>query len=95
MDPHSNKQELAVYLYACKQLGVKQEECITVEDSNSGATAAMFAGILLVDYVGVYGIEVGKEKMDSMAKILTEECKAATIMYNWSEFPEILKKLEA
>jgi len=76
-------------------LGVKPEECITVEDSKSGATAAMRAGIPLIAYVGVYGIEDGKEKMEQMAKLLTEQCKATAVMYDWKEFPEILKKIEA
>ena len=65
-----------------------------MQDSKSGATAAMRAGIPLIGYVGVYGIEEGKEKMEQMAKILTEQCNAAVIMYDWKEFPELLKKVE-
>ncbi|KIW19334.1 hypothetical protein PV08_03628 [Exophiala spinifera] len=95
LNPPSSKPDPKIYLYACEQLGVKPEECITVEDSKSGATAAMRAGIPLVGYVGVYGIEEGKEKMEQMAKLLKEQCNAAAIMYDWKEFPEILKKLEA
>ncbi|KAK5449323.1 HOG (high osmolarity glycerol) pathway protein [Exophiala xenobiotica] len=95
LDPPSSKPDPKIYLYACEQLGVKPSECITVEDSKSGATAAMRAGIPLIAYVGVYGVEDGKEKMEQMAKLLTEQCKAAAVMYHWDEFPEILKKLEA
>ncbi|KAL6241519.1 hypothetical protein RBB50_011542 [Rhinocladiella similis] len=95
LNPPSSKPDPKIYLYACEQLGVKPEECITVEDSKSGATAAMRAGIPTIGYVGVYGIEDGKEKMEQMAKILTEQCNAAAIMYDWKDFPEILKKLEA
>lgn len=94
LDPPSSKPDPAVYLYACKQLGVKPEECVTVEDSKSGATAAMRAGIPLIAYVGIYGIEEGKEKMDKMAKVLTDETKADAVMYDWKEFPAILKKIE-
>ncbi|KAF2100034.1 phosphoglycolate phosphatase [Rhizodiscina lignyota] len=94
LNPPSSKPDPKIYLYACEQLGVKPEECVTVEDSRSGATAAMRAGIPLIGYVGVYGIEEGKEKMDQMAKILTEQCKADVIMYDWKEFPECLKKIE-
>jgi len=93
-DGPSSKPDPKIYLYACEQLGVKPSQCLTVEDSKSGATAAMRAGIPLIGYVGVYGIEDGKEKMDQMAKILTEQCKAAVIMYDWKEFPECLKKIE-
>lgn len=95
LNPPSSKPDPAIYNYACKQLGVKNEECVTVEDSKSGATAAMRAGIPLIGYVGVYGIEEGKEKMEEMAKLLTEQCNAKVIMYDWKEFPECLKKIEA
>ena len=94
LNPPSSKPDPAIYNYACKQLGVKNEECITVEDSKSGATAAKRANIPLIGYVGVYGIEDGPEKMEQMAKLLTEECGARAIMYDWKDFPEILKKVE-
>ena len=83
LDPPSSKPDPAIYNYACKQLGVKNEDTVTVEDSKSGATAAMRAGIPLIGYVGVYGIEDSKEKMEEMAKVLTEQCKANVIMYDW------------
>lgn len=91
----SSKPDPAIYHYACQQLGVKESEAITVEDSKSGATAAMRAGIPCIGYVGIYGIEDGKEKMEQMAKILTEQTKCVEIMYDWADFPEILKKVEA
>jgi len=95
LNPPSSKPDPKIYLYACEQLGVKPSECVTVEDSKSGATAAMRAGIPLIGYVGVYGIEEGKEKMEEMASLLTKECKADAIMYDWKEFRDILEKIEA
>ncbi|KAH7069108.1 HAD-superfamily hydrolase-like protein [Paraphoma chrysanthemicola] len=95
LNPPSSKPDPAIYLYAAEQLGVKPSEAITVEDSKSGATAAMRAGIPCIGYVGIYGIEEGKEKMEQMAKLLTEETKCAAIMYDWKEFQECLKKVEA
>jgi len=95
LTPPSSKPDPKIYFYACEQLGVKPEECVTVEDSRSGATAAMRAGIPLIGYVGVYGVEDGEEKMEEMAKVLTETCGAKAIMYHWSEFQECLKKIEA
>ncbi len=74
---------------------MKPEECLTVEDSRSGATAGMRANIPLIAYVGIYNIEDGKEKMEQMANTLTKECKATAVMYDWKEFPECLKKIEA
>jgi HAD superfamily hydrolase (TIGR01509 family) len=94
LNPPSSKPDPAVYNFAMKELGVKPEECITVEDSKSGATAAMRANIPLIGYVGVYGIEDGPEKMEQMAKVLKEQCGAKVIMYDWKEFPEVMKKME-
>ncbi|KAF2473620.1 HAD-like protein [Lindgomyces ingoldianus] len=95
LSPPSSKPDPAIYIHACKELGVKPEECVTVEDSKSGATAAMRANIPCIGYVGIYGIEEGKEKMEQMAKLLTEETKCAAIMYDWSEFQDCLKKIES
>ncbi|KAF1846536.1 HAD-superfamily hydrolase-like protein [Cucurbitaria berberidis CBS 394.84] len=95
LDPPSSKPDPAIYLYAAEQLGVKPHEAITVEDSKSGATAAMRAGIPCIGYVGIYGIEEGKDKMEQMAKLLTDETKCAAIMYDWKEFQDCLKKVEA
>lgn len=94
LDPPSSKPDPAIYLHACKQLKVKPSECVTVEDSKSGATAALRAGIPLIAYVGVYNEEEGEEKMNQMAKKLTQECKADAVMYDWSEFPECMKKID-
>jgi len=95
LDPPSSKPDPKIYNYACEQLGVKNARCVTVEDSKSGATAAMRAGIPCIAYVGIYGIEEGKEKMEKMAKLLSEECKCQAVMYDWKEFPECLKKIES
>lgn len=95
LDPPSSKPDPAIYFHACKELGVKPEECLTVEDSKSGATAAMRAGIPLIAYVGIYKIEDGDEKMKEMANTLTEQTKAKTVMYDWKEFPECLKTIES
>jgi len=95
LNPPSSKPDPKIYLYACEQLGVKPEETITVEDSKSGATAAMRAGIPCIGYVGVYGLEEGEEKMKQMEKTLKEQCNCVEIMHDWKQFPDILKKIEA
>jgi len=95
LDPPSSKPDPAIYLHACKVLGVKPEDCVAVEDSKSGATAAMRAGIPCIGYVGVYGLEDGEEKMKQMEQVLSEQCKCKVIMRNWSEFPECMKAVEA
>jgi HAD superfamily hydrolase (TIGR01509 family) len=95
LNPPSSKPDPAIYLHACKELGVKPEECVTVEDSKSGATAAMRAGIPCIGYVGVYKLEEGAEKEQQMVKTLREQCNCVEIMHDWKEFPELLKKVEA
>ncbi|KIX92686.1 uncharacterized protein Z520_11538 [Fonsecaea multimorphosa CBS 102226] len=95
LNPPSSKPDPKIYLYACEQLGVKPEECITVEDSKSGATAAMRAGIPCIGYVGVYKLEDGEEKEQQMAKVLKEQCNCVEIMYDWKDFPKILEKIES
>lgn len=95
LNPPSSKPDPAIYLHACKVLGVKPEDTVTVEDSKSGGTSAMRAGVPLIGYVGVYKVEDGEEKMNQMAKVLTEQCGAKVIMYHWNEFQDCLKKIEA
>ncbi|KAF2765852.1 HAD-like protein [Teratosphaeria nubilosa] len=95
MPKPSSKPDPAIYLFACEKLGVKPEETLTVEDSKSGATAAMRAGIPLIGYVGIYGIEDGKEKEEQMAKTLTDVTKASFIMRDWKEFPEAVRMIES
>ncbi|KXL43094.1 hypothetical protein M433DRAFT_145435 [Acidomyces richmondensis BFW] len=94
LNPPSSKPDPAIYFHACKELGVKPEETLTVEDSKSGATAGMRAGIPLIAYVGIYNIEEGEKKMKQMADILTEQCKAKVVMYDWKEFPKCVAKIE-
>lgn len=95
LDPPSSKPDPKIYLYACEQLGVKPEECVTVEDSKSGATAAMRANIPCIGYVGIYEIEEGEKKMKQMEKVLTEDTKCKVIMYDWKDFDKCLEKVES
>ena len=94
MVPPTSKPDPAVYLYACEQLGVKPEECVAIEDSRSGATAAMRAGIHLLGYVGPYYDEGGVEKVKQMERTLREDCKAEGVMHHWKEFEECLRMVE-
>ena len=90
----TSKPNPAIYLHACKVIGVRPSDCVAIEDSRSGATAAKNAKIPLIGYVGPY-LDEGKEKQEAIAKMLSEECGAITIMWHWREFEECLKKVEA
>jgi len=94
LEKPTSKPDPAIYLHACKEIGVAPGECVAIEDSRSGATAAKNAKIPLIGYVGPYGDE-SKEKQDEMAKMLTEECGAIAVMYHWNEFWDCMKKVEA
>jgi HAD superfamily hydrolase (TIGR01509 family) len=94
MDKPSSKPDPLIYNFACEKLGVKNEQAVTVEDSKSGATAAMRANIPCIGYVGIYGLEDGKEKMEEMAKVLREQTKCKAIMYDWKDFQKHLQEIE-
>ena len=87
----TSKPDPAIYLYACKTLGVHPSACIAVEDSRSGATAAMKAGIHLLGYVGCYEDE---EEREYVGKVLRNECGAKEIMRDWRDFEECVRSIE-
>ena len=94
LDPPTSKPNPAIYLHACEKLGVKPGECVAIEDSKSGATAAKNAKIPLIGYVGPYYDEGGPEKVKQMEKLLLEECGAVVVMHDWKEFDQCLEKVE-
>lgn len=86
----TSKPNPAVYIHAMQTIGVKPEDCVTVEDSKSGATSAVRANIPCIAYVGAY---LTRMERDQVAKTLTEVgCKV--VMYHWSEFFDCLKKIQ-
>lgn len=89
----TSKPDPAIYLHACKVIGVEPGQCVAVEDSKSGATAAKNAKIPLIGYVGSYEDE-GLEHMAKIEKMLIEECGAIAVMRDWSEFEGCLRKVE-
>ncbi|RFU28305.1 hypothetical protein B7463_g8047, partial [Scytalidium lignicola] len=87
----TSKPDPAVYLHAMKSLGVQPPECLAIEDSRSGATAAVRAGITTVGYVGSYE---GEEKQKEMAKMLSS-VGCVKVMKHWREFEGVLGTIEA
>jgi beta-phosphoglucomutase-like phosphatase (HAD superfamily) len=72
-----------------KVLGKIPEECVAVEDSKSGATAAFRANIKTIGYTGSYETE----KQDEMRKVLTD-AGCVVVMNDWTEFEGALGKIE-
>ncbi|KAK2628401.1 hypothetical protein QTJ16_001504 [Diplocarpon rosae] len=86
LEKPTSKPDPAIYLFAMEKLGVKAEECVAVEDSKSGATAAFRAGIRTIGYVGAY--EPHEEV--KMSQVLTD-AGCVVIMKDWSEFDSALE----
>ncbi|PBP15957.1 hypothetical protein BUE80_DR013304 [Diplocarpon rosae] len=82
----TSKPDPAIYLFAMEKLGVTAAECVAVEDSKSGATAAFRAGIKTIGYVGAY--EPNEE--ETMRKVLTD-AGCVVVMNDWSEFDRALE----
>ncbi|KAJ3866249.1 haloacid dehalogenase-like hydrolase family protein [Lentinula novae-zelandiae] len=84
----TSKPDPAIYLFACEKLGAPPATCVAVEDSKSGATSAIRAGIPVIAYVGSYETP---EKRNEMAKSL-KDIGAAAVMYDWAEFENCLEQ---
>lgn len=84
----TSKPDPAVYLFAMDKLGAKPEECVAVEDSKSGTTSAVRAGIRTIGYVGPYEGEE-REKMRGVLR----EAGAGVVMEDWSEFGKCLEEI--
>lgn len=78
-----------VYYLALKTLGLAPEEMIVVEDSITGATAAIGAGLNVIGFTGASHIQPGHENKLSALGV-------TTIAANMNDLKEILlKHLEA
>lgn len=85
----TSKPDPAIYIHAMKVLNKTPEECVAVEDSKSGATAAFRAKIKTIGYTGSY--EPAEE--EKMRKVL-EDAGCVVVMKDWSEFDGALAKIE-
>ncbi|KAK7015504.1 hypothetical protein VNI00_019119 [Paramarasmius palmivorus] len=86
----TSKPDPAIYLHACKVLGVEPANAVAVEDSKSGTLSAVRAGIPVIAYVGSYETP---EKQKEMANALKEQ-GAKVVMYDWKKFDECLKAID-
>ncbi|TDZ47168.1 6-phosphogluconate phosphatase [Colletotrichum trifolii] len=89
-EPVSSKPDPAVYLHALDALAKTAGECVAVEDSPSGATAATRAGILTVGYVGACDEPEDAEAL----RVALEEAGCRLVMGHWAEFAGLLRRIE-
>jgi HAD superfamily hydrolase (TIGR01509 family) len=90
LEKPTSKPDPAIYLHAMKVLGKTAEECVAVEDSKSGATAAFRANIKTIGYTGSYE----KDEEEKMRQVLTD-AGCVVVMKDWSEFEGCLDKIES
>ncbi|KAK5046306.1 hypothetical protein LTR84_008449 [Exophiala bonariae] len=87
----TSKPDPAIYLHVLDKYDVKPEECVAIEDSMSGATAAVRAKIPLIGYVGAYLTDAKKDEITD--KFASLGC--TVVMRHWSEFEKCLAAIEA
>lgn len=75
-----------VYLYAASELGVKPAECLVVEDSQSGVTAAHSAGMQVIGFLGASHIPDSHEKT-------VREVGAFTVASSMEELAQIFAEV--
>jgi len=55
---HKGKPDPAIFLYAAQQVGSRPEQCLVIEDSPYGITAAKRAGMKCIGLATTYGSEM-------------------------------------
>lgn len=89
MPAPSSKPDPAIYTFALAQLGKSAGSALAVEDSRSGTTSAVRAGITTVGYLGAYP----PEEREAMGKVL-RDAGAVLNIDSWDEFGDALDKLQ-
>jgi HAD superfamily hydrolase (TIGR01509 family) len=84
----SSKPDPRVYLEALSGMGLDAHYCVAVEDSLTGARAAVGAGITVIGYLGAYPTEEQAHIRKAMRKLGVK-----VIITDWSQFEAALAKL--
>jgi len=88
--PPTSKPDPQIYIDAYEAFGVRPENCLTIEDSRSGAMSAINAKINVVGYVWPYA----EEEKAGVRKVLNN-CGANVLMEHWNEWDQCLKVVES
>ena len=75
-----------IFLYAAEQLGIQPSDCIVIEDSVGGVTAARAAGCIAIGFTGAGHIQPGHE-----ARL--REAGAAHVVASFAELDRIVRPL--
>ena len=74
-----------VYLHAAKTLGVAPDQCLVVEDSQSGVTAAHRAGMTVIGFLGASHIPAGHGEIVKQAGAWATAANAEELKNIFSE----------
>ena len=75
-----------IFLHAAQELGVKAEECVVIEDSVGGVTAARAAGATAIGLTAAGHIQIGDD-----ARLL--EAGARYVVHSFDEALEVIRPL--
>ncbi|WP_227367633.1 HAD family hydrolase [Halomonas sp. M20] len=82
------KPDPDVYQLAARTLGYAPEECLVVEDSVSGVTAAHAAGMTVIGFIGASHIEPGHDRRLEQAgawHVMSDMRELASLVQRWRE----------
>jgi HAD superfamily hydrolase (TIGR01509 family) len=84
----SSKPEPRVYLEALSALGLDAHQCLAIEDSRTGAQAAISAGITVLGYLGAYP----KSEQGHIRKAM-RAIGVKSFITNWDQFEQVVTDL--
>ncbi|WP_281614465.1 HAD-IA family hydrolase [Flammeovirga sp. SubArs3] len=85
-DVENPKPAPDIYLFAAKKIGIDPKEIIVIEDSKSGAKAAVDAGMYVIGFTGASHILEGHEQV-------LNDVGVKHVIQNMSELPPLIKKI--
>ncbi|WP_148252690.1 HAD family hydrolase [Aidingimonas lacisalsi] len=84
------KPDPGVYLLAASSLGSEPADCLVIEDSVSGVTAACAAGMTVIGFLGASHIEPGHDQrlLDAGAwRVMTRMDELDVLLAHWQQRP--------
>lgn len=87
LETPTSKPDPAVYTFALEALGLEPDEAVAIEDSPTGATSAVAAGIRTI---GCIRFVASAERERRVAEL--RAAGVATIIEHWSDLPALLAR---